>query len=135
MRKFLFLTASLMAVVLLSACGPKPSRNAKEIRFEPVVENEPAKAASAGAPAAQRANSARSGDEEEEGASTDVPEFNPAADLDNLNAFLGDFVIENNRMPKDFAELVESGLEAVPTAPKGMKFTIDPVSKKVILVR
>lgn len=45
------------------------------------------------------------------------------------------FIQQKGRLPQDFSELVRARLETVPTAPQGMKWTIDRATQEVKLVK
>lgn len=56
-----------------------------------------------------------------------------ADDLQFLTLMLREFVVEQKRMPKDFAELQNIKLDSPRQPPQGRKFVIDPATQTVRL--
>jgi hypothetical protein len=59
-----------------------------------------------------------------------------SATLDSLTRVLRKYSFEQHRLPKSLDEVVTAGyVAALPTAPPGKKFVVDPKTVRVVLVR
>jgi hypothetical protein len=110
---------SLLMGVLLAGCG-KPLETSPPV---PTSKVEPAQGAgTAAAPAT------------EEAANASEAALNAA--LGELTQVLRKYSFERQRLPKTINELVAAGyLKAMPRAPQGRKFEIDPKTVQVVLVK
>ena len=114
MRGNLLTTVALAA--LISGCGEKPA-----------VNPDPAPPAASSTAPAPRQPAA-------EPAAAALSEADTAALLDTLTQTLRKFSAEKQRVPKSLDELVSANyLPAIPVAPAGKKFTINPQRVEVIL--